>query len=185
MTSRDDDLETIAEILSGNERSFEKIVSKYQERVFRLCASMVGQSAAEDAAQEIFLKVFVSLRSFKGKSSFSTWLYRVASNHCLNLIRKEKKEKSVSLDSIGDDGGPPQEFSSHEPPIQESLEKKQVVRLTLDQLSPDERLILTLREMEGLSYGELADTLEISLQTVKIRLFRARRSFIKIAAKWM
>ena len=185
MKNRDSDFEIIEEVLSGREESFEKIVLKYQERVLRLCSSMVGGSQAEDAAQNIFLKVFESLGNFRARSSFSTWLYRIASNHCLNLIKKKKQEKTDSLDLRLEEYGSSAEPLSKGPSPEASLEGRQTVGFLLAQMSPEEAIILSLREIEGLSYSELTESLGISLDTVKVRLFRARKSFIEASKKFL
>lgn len=185
-----DELEIIKKVIAGEAKSFEELVKKYQERVLRLCYSMVGESQAEDAAQEIFLKLFESLNQFKEKSAFSTWIYRVAANHCLNIISKKKREKTDSLDALMERfGGNVSSLDSAHAPTPpytgttslKSIETKQIVHSVLEQMSPEERMILTLREIEGLNYKEISETLDISLASVKVRLFRARKSFLNIA----
>jgi len=85
---------------TADPKNFAKIVEKYQGRVIRLCASIVGESNAEDAAQEIFIKVYESLDEFKDRSAFSTWLYRIVYNHALDLLRKEKRRRAESWDAL-------------------------------------------------------------------------------------
>jgi RNA polymerase sigma-70 factor (ECF subfamily) len=181
----DPDFQTIEEVLSGRRESFEKIVRKYQERVLRLCYSVVGESEAEDAAQEVFLKTYESLAQFKGKSSFSTWIYRVAANHCLNILSKRKRERTESLDALAERaGGDIPSLADNRSPLY-ILEKRQMVLGILERLSAEERMILALRELEGLNYRELAETLDISLDLVKVRLFRARKSFLGFSKKFL
>ncbi len=178
-----DDAALIEQVRSGDTSAFEPLVRKYQEKVYRLCCSFVGASAAEDAAQEIFVKVFESLDQFKSKSSFATWLYRVAANHCLNIIAKRKRERLESLDAIvehyGDSAGQLKDGA-------DSIavaENREYLKSLLVQLPPDQKTALILREVNGLSYQELADTLEISMDAVKVRLFRARQSLVQAAQK--
>lgn len=172
----DPDLEFIRRVLSGDVEAFARIVEKFQERVLRLCFSMVGPSNAEDAAQEVFLKVYKALGRFQEKSAFSTWLYAIASNHCLDMIAKKKREKTDSLDAIFEKTG--------DNPIK-AFENQETVRALLSRLSPQEKLIVTLREIEGLNYQELAETLDISMDLVKVRLFRARKSLLDLAKKFL
>lgn len=143
---------------------------------------MLGQSQAEDAAQETFLKAYEFLDRFRGDSSFSTWLYRIASNYCLNFLSKRKREKTDSLDALLESGGRLPSPTGQGSPLQ-LLADQQAVQTILEKLSPEERAILVLREIEGLNYKELAQTLEVSLDLVKVRLFRARQSFLQIAKK--
>ena len=177
------DLEIIQSVIAGDIESFKEIVKRYQERILRLCYSIVGESQAEDAAQDIFLNVYESLSEFKGQSSLATWIYRIAFNHCLNIISKKKREKTESLDALIEGAGENLSVLAGSQSPLRSLENKQVVHSVLEQMSPEERMILTLREMEGLNYKELSETLNISIDLVKVRLFRARKSFLSIAKK--
>lgn len=183
MKNNASDLEIIDKVISGDTQSFEKMIKRYEGKLLRLCHSMVGESQAEDAAQEIFLKAYESLGQFKGDSSFSTWLYRIASHHCLNIISKRKREKTESLDALIEKLGDHIPMLTENHLVSNAFENQQMVQLVLDQLSSEERIILALREMEGLSYKELSETFEISQDLVKVRLFRARKNFLEIAKK--
>lgn len=177
------DIEIIQKVTSGNVQAFAEIVRKYQEKVLRLCISMVDERMAEDATQEIFLKVYESLAEFEGRSAFSTWLYRIASNHCLNIISKRKNERLDSLDGLTEKYGESLRLLRVENHPSKQIENKQMVEAIFKQISPEEKLILTLREMEGFSYKELSELLQIPIETVKVRLFRARQSFKNILNK--
>ena len=164
----------IQQILSGDTDAYASIVRDYQAKVIGLCLSLLNNSTqAEDAAQEIFIKVYRSLRSFRGDSSFSTWLYRIAANHCKDLLRKKSREKTESLDALIEASGDAQKpwEPALEPP---SKDTSHFIETMLSSLSADERLILTLREVQGLSYQEISATLQCSLDAVKARLRRAR-----------
>lgn len=180
MGPKNADSAAIRKVLDGDLSAFEGIVVRHQDKVLRLCHSMLGPAEAEDAAQDVFIKAFESLNQFKGESAFSTWLYRVAANHCLNLLAKRKREKTDSLDmrveNLGDAALP----VSGDRPILTTLESRETVRAALAQMSPEERAALSLRELQGFTYQEIAETLDISLDLVKVRLFRARRSFVEI-----
>lgn len=143
-----------------------------------LCMSLLRDAGeAEDAAQEIFIKTYQSLRSFQGNSKFSTWLYRIAANHCKDLLRKRIREKTESLEALVEKSNE-ESRSSWEPSVdpRSAREASQRTEQLLSMLSPDERLILTLREAQGLNYQEIAETLHCSVDAVKARLRRARQS---------
>ena len=141
-----------------------------------LCASLLGDPVrAEDAAQEVFLKAYRSLPGFRLDSTFSTWLYRIASNHCLDLLRRRGREKSESLDALGEKDGEPSDAGLPSVEGEErAVEDRDLVERLLSSLPPDYRLILTLREVQGLSYHEIAEAMDCSLDSVKARLRRAR-----------
>lgn len=174
------DSEIIQEIKNGEIQSFAEIIRKYQNKVLALCHSIVGESHEEDAAQEIFIKAYQSLSNLKEPSLFSTWLYRIAYNHCLNILSKQKINRTVSLDVLDQEiEGNDLNFSSR----LETEEAKELIQKALELLPPEARMILTLREMENLSYKELSLLLEIPVETIKVRLFRARKSLVLILKK--
>jgi RNA polymerase sigma-70 factor (ECF subfamily) len=168
----------ICEVNSGNINAFADIVRVYQGKVLGLCRSLLGDATqAEDAAQEIFLKAYQSLSTFRRDSSFSTWLYRISANHCKDLLRKRTRQKTESLEALTDQMGDAVERLFKAPAQAEvSAENAECMEKILSQLSPHERLILTLREAEGLSYQEIAETLECTVDAVKARLRRAREA---------
>ncbi len=171
----------LEKIKNGETGAFASLVKRYQQKVYQLCLSMVGPAEAEDAAQSIFISIYQSIRKFEERSQFSTWLYRVAANHCLNLLAKRKREKTDSLDLIlKHTGGQLPELTSADVTLAR-LAEKESVRSILGKMAEEERLILCLREIEGFSYQELTELLDISLDLVKVRLFRARKSFMRIA----
>ena len=140
-----------------------------------LCLSLISNSTqAEDAAQEIFIKAYQSLSRFRGDSSFSTWLYRIAANHCRDLLRKKTREHSESWNDLMERYGESLEkmLVGSNPPF--SRDDADLAHRILSLLSPEYRLILSLREGQGLSYQEIAQTLECTLDAVKARLRRAR-----------
>ena len=135
---------------------------------------------AEDAAQEIFFKAYQALKSFRGQSAFSTWLYRIASNHCLDLLRKRQRERTESWEALIEESGEQfHELLTASPDPKTTLANTELVQRALAQLSPDYQLILTLRETEGLSYEELAEALHCSLDAIKARLRRARQELLE------
>jgi RNA polymerase sigma-70 factor (ECF subfamily) len=146
---------------------------------------MVGEPAeAEDMAQEIFLKAYRGLRGFKGASRFSTWLYSIASHHCLNHVQALRRRPSASRR-----GAEHQNASNNDPPaavdrlpdgapradaLLEQADLARIVQAELARLTEDHRIILVLRDIQGLSYEEIAETLGLELGTVRSRLHRAR-----------
>lgn len=176
-----DDSELIRETLSGRpaaQDAYEALVRRYEAKVRRLCVSMLSDPAdADDAAQEIFLKAYRSLDRFRGASSFSTWLYRIAANHCRDCLRARAREAAESWEALLEEQGDRIERLLSAPPEADTSGEDDLVRRVLAQLAPDYRLILVLREVEGLSYEELAETLQCSLDAVRGRLSRAREDF--------
>ena len=175
-----DDVLLIHRVLAGDREAFAGLVQAHHARILRLCASLLEDPVlAEDAAQEIFLKAYQQLAAFRGQSAFSTWLYRIASNHCLDLLRKRRRERTESWDALVEESGEPLQeagIASRDPAA--VLAKTELVQRALASLPPDYRLILTLREVEGLSYEELASALRCSLDAVKARLRRSRRQLL-------
>jgi RNA polymerase sigma-70 factor (ECF subfamily) len=170
----DVDQEIVAQFRSGDRDAFAKLVQKYQSRVLTLATRILdNRSEAEDVAQDIFVKVFQSLHEFRGASRFSTWLYRITVNHCLNYIRRRARQQQTLV------AAEPEEWMQESPTSNphRTLEQKErwaLVQAKLQVLSPEYRTILLLRDFEGLSYEEIADVLQLESGTVKSRLHRAR-----------
>lgn len=154
---------------------FEKIVREHHPRVLSLCAAMLAsQAEAEDAAQEAFLKAYKSWGSFRADSSVSTWLHRIAANECLDRLRERTRRKSESWDELLEAQGERVSDLLKEPSPHAALEAQDLVGRVLDLLSPEYRLVLVLRETQGLSYEEICAATGDSLDSVKARLKRAR-----------
>ena len=173
-----EDSEIIKQVLEGDQDAYAMLVRKYSGRILSLCHSMIGSKNAEDAAQEIFLKVYQSLNRFHGNSAFSTWLYRVAYNHCLDLIRKETRHRAESWEKLIEERGEEMHgLLTDKSNIQEHLKNSDLVHQVLSLLPTEYRLILTLRELNGFSYQEIAELTHSSFDSVKARLRRAREDF--------
>jgi len=179
------DLWLVQRSLAGDTDAFGQIVERYQSKVYNLALRMTGNPEdALDMAQESFLRAFRSLKTFKGDSSFSTWLYRIANNIVLDELRKRRRRPLVVISTdafvAGDEGEHPLEFSgpkSLQPEEQVvRAERRQEIEQALQAISPEHRHILLLRDVEGFSYEEIADMLSINVGTVKSRLNRARLS---------
>ena len=171
-----EDFEVILDVLAGNRNSYAEIVRKYEGKVRGYCMSMLSDlAAAEDAAQEIFIKAYQSLSGFRGNSSFSTWLYRISANYCTDVLRKTARKKTESWDALLEKEGEKAEALFSAPPEARNAEHAELTSKLLEQLPEKSRTMLVLREIHGLSYQELAETLDCSIDSVKSRLKRARQ----------
>jgi RNA polymerase sigma-70 factor (ECF subfamily) len=175
------ELELVERSKGGDLAAFEELVVMYQKQVYNLGYRMMGsEEDACDMAQEAFLKAFRSIRKFNGKSSFGTWVYRIAVNVCIDELRRRKKVKlypvvhndnpeTGSGKLITDTGDLPEER------IERQETRKQVQR-AINRLAEDYRAIIILRDIQGRTYQEIAEILDINIGTVKSRISRARQS---------
>jgi len=160
--------------LPGDTRPFEALVVRYEAQVRATCFRILGDwHEAEDQAQEVFIKVWRGLPGFEGRSSFSTWLYRIAMNTCYNALDRRKRRPLldiVSVDVLEDRAA---DSASPEQAVMAQAELKLLSR-ALERLTADERSVLALRETNALSYQEIATVLDIGLSAAKMRVARAR-----------
>lgn len=168
----------------GDTKAFEVLLSAYEKPVYNLCLRMTGH--AEDAAdltQEAFLKIWRGLANYKFESSFSTWIYRLTTNVCIDFLRGRKRRPTVSITVEEEDGATELEVPDPGPLPEEQLlhrETKERIARAMNQLDEEARLILTLRVLEDLSYEEIARVTGLKDGTVKSRLARARLKLKKI-----
>ena len=168
----------------GDDAAFAELVRMYENKAFHLALRMCGnEEDACDVAQDAFLAAWKGLPSFRGEAGFSTWLYRLVSNAAIDHLRRTKHQRgNVSLDDdelnldAPDPAPGPQESA-------EGVELQQVVQEGLNALGDDHRMVLVMREVQCLSYEEIANTLSIDLGTVKSRISRARNALRKILIK--
>lgn len=182
--------EYIKRCQEGDSEAFGELVTLYENKILNYCYRMLGNwTDAEDATQEVFVKLYRFIGSFTGQSAFSTWLYKIASNVCLDYLRKNKKHTSdtVSLHqqnaegeefllNIEDKGLTPYESA-------QMSEAQRALALALEQLSEDQRKVVVLRDVEGLSYEEIGEVMGIAEGTVKSRINRARLALKKLLEK--
>ena len=170
----------IERVLKGDANAFEHLVHAYEKTVYNLALRTLGnREDAEDVTQEAFLKAYRSLDSYRGDSKFSVWLYRIVSNLCLDLLRSRQRKPVQSLTVEDDDGEIGEleisdEHFSPEKLLDRKLTRESVQR-GLSALPDDARQILLLRELQGMSYEEIGQALDLEPGTVKSRIFRARK----------
>ena len=174
--------ELIAAARRGSESAFEELVRLYEKRVYHLALRMSGgQEDALEIAQEAFLAAWRGLRFFRGESSFSTWIYRLTTNAAIDFLRRRQRQEGGEAVSLDDEDTflevPDPAPSPHRQA--ERLELREAVAQGLQALSPEHRQVLLLRELQGLTYEEIAAALELDLGTVKSRIARAREKLRK------
>lgn len=181
MTTSDETL--IKRILNGDALAFEQLVGRYEQKVFNIAFRMSGdREDALDLSQESFIRAYRALNRFQGQSAFSTWLFRIVTNTCIDALRKRKRQPVVVLSTDSsietDDGEYQIEFPAPSDQNPEELvlgtELREQLQYALSRLSEEHRLALVLRDVEGYTYEEIAEILEINIGTVKSRINRAR-----------
>lgn len=171
----------VKEVLNGDQEAFEEIVIHFQHRLYQVCYRMLNNAAeAEDIAQEAFVRAYVNLESYDQKRKFSTWLYRIATNLCIDRIRKKKPDYHLDAEVPGTEGldmysqiAADQELPEEEV---EKMEMQERIQYEVSRLPDKYRTIIILRYMEDLQLQEIADILEMPLGTVKTRVHRGREA---------
>ena len=174
-----DERSLIRQCQKGDMQAFRQLVERYEGRIYGLACSMLGDpEAAKDAAQEAFIRVYGALERFEGRSSFYTYLYRIATNVCLTFAQREQRRpdrisiegmqevNEMTLDRFWGTDKPQNDI--------DALGLREEIEKVLDHLSPDHRAVVVLKDIEDLSQEEIADVLDVSIGTVKSRLSRAR-----------
>ena len=178
--------ELVARARRGDESAFEALVTENEKRIYNLCRRLTGnQEDAAELTQEAFLNAWRGLGRFQGESSFSTWLYRLATNACIDFLRKEKRRQSLSMTVSLDDEEEarqvelPDERYAPEGAL-ECAEARRAVAEGLERLTLEHRQVLVMREIHGLSYAEIGQVLGLEEGTVKSRIARARGALRKV-----
>ena len=166
--------------------AFRQLVEKYQKAVMRFAFRFLGsREEAEDASQEVFLRVYTAAKKYKPEAQFTTWLFRIATNVCLNELRHRKRLQEVPLEPSNENS---ERDSAMDVPAPESMrpdthleqaERNRIVQESLEALPPNQRMAVVLKRFEGLSYQEIAEVLDVSLSAVESLLFRAKQTLKK------
>ena len=173
---------------AGDESAFRAIVERYQSKVFSIIHGIVRQrNDVEDIAQQVFAKVYLSLKSFDFRSSLITWIYKITVNECFDYLRKRKVRRLVYESDLSEDEVRRVENSEpatdRQAPADSSLAQRDYVLKLLTRVSEEERMLLMLKEVEGYSVEELAAKTGLNENTIKVKLFRARQKLVKAAQR--
>jgi len=173
---------------TGDEAAFREIVERYQSKVFSIIHGIVrSRNDVEDIAQQVFAKVYLSLKSFDFRSSLITWIYKITVNECFDYLRKRKVRKLVYESDLSEDEVRRVENSEpsvdRQPAQDTSLAQRDYVVKLLGKVSDEERNLLMLKEVEGYSVEELAEMTGMNENTIKVKLFRARQKLVKAAQR--
>jgi RNA polymerase sigma-70 factor (ECF subfamily) len=179
---RDDDTRLVHASLSGDNEAFGELVKRYEKHIYNTSCQLIGNSDdAFDVSQETFIKAYRSLGSFRGDSKFSTWLYKICQNTARDYIRSNLRKKTISLTAYDEDDTkevqldiPDDDISSQPDRSFERDEVRAAVRDAISILSDDHKNVIVLRDIEGYSYEDISEILNLEIGTVKSRLNRAR-----------
>ena len=173
---------------SGDETAFQELVEKYQSKVFSIIHGIVRQrNDVEDIAQQVFAKVFFSIRNFDFRSSLITWIYKITVNECFDYLRKKKVRKLVYESDMSEDEV--RRVENIEPSTgrnaraDTTLARRDYVVKLMGRVSDEEKKLLLLKEVEGYSVEELSGMLDMNENTIKVKLFRARQKLVKAAQR--
>ena len=177
MDKFDDEPDLVARSRQGDLEAFNRLVQRYQTPLYNLCLRMLGSpQGAEDATQEAFISAFRAIRSFQG-AAFRAWLFRIASNACYDELRRRKSRGAQSLDEPQRGDERPLDVPAKGFSLEERAEQQELGRLlqaALLEIPADQRLAVVLCDVQGLDYAEIARAMNVSLGTVKSRIFRGR-----------
>ena len=173
---------------NGDREAFNQLIAQYQKQVFNIAYGMLSDyEDALDASQEVFVKVYRSIASFKGQSSFSTWIYRICANVCNDSLRKrQRRGVTVSIENDDDGDNNISEIPSDTPTPEENVmmnERQRAVREAINNLSDEYREIIVYSDINQLSYDEISKVLKCPVGTIKSRLNRARNALRKILSE--
>jgi RNA polymerase sigma-70 factor (ECF subfamily) len=188
-----DDLRLVERAQKGDRDAFRELVEMYQRKVYSICYGMLkNPDDSLDVSQEVFVKVYRNIDKFNQQSSFYTWLYRITVNMCIDHIRKNQRVKKVEYDDgisregdASEDYMLPSKLGLNPDKVYGRKELREKMLEALESLSEKHRTILIMREIDGLSYEEIADVLNISKGTVMSRLFHARKYFQDAIAEYL
>lgn len=177
--SQPEDQHYIDAIINGDCKAFAELIDRYKYMVFTLAMKILkNKEESEEVAQDVFVKVYQAIKTFKGDSKFSTWIYKIAYYRSLDYLKKQKRSlKTSSIDS---------DFTYDLPSIENTLdalevdERKKIIKSAIDNLAEDDAVVITLHYFEELSLKEIAKIMGIEANTVKVRLFRSRKRLAEL-----
>jgi RNA polymerase sigma-70 factor, ECF subfamily len=184
------ELEWIKRAQRGDSEAFGFLVERYQRRVFSLAYHLVSnREEVEDLAQEIFVKAFLGVKGYDGRSSFATWLSRVTVNHCYDYLRRRRTSRVLYFSQINEEGQRTLEERAESPPqeginVEDRIAVRDLAAKLLSRAPAEDRVILGLKELEDLSVQEIAEVLDLKESTVKVRLHRARKRMLEDFRRW-
>lgn len=182
MEDKKEQPEWLEKVKHNDNKAWEILISENEKMVYHIAYRMMqNEQEAKDISQEIFLKVYKNIQKFDEKSAFSTWLYRIAVNTCIDALRKRKRTESISLEEHRQQHYNEEIADSAQTPEESYLQKEKQMQVmeTIQKLSPEHKAMILMRDMEDMTYGEIAECLSLSLGTVKSRIVRAREQFKK------
>jgi len=173
---------------TADQLAFREIVERYQSKVFSIIYGILrNHNDAEDIAQQVFTKVYFSIKNFDFRSSLLTWIYKITVNECYDYLRKKKVRKLVYESDFSEEDALRMENSDpardQRPPVDVTLAQRDLAMKLLARLPEEERMLLLLKEVEGHSVEELAEMTGINENTIKVKLFRARQKLLKVAQR--
>ncbi|MGE5654828.1 MAG: RNA polymerase sigma-70 factor, partial [Bacillota bacterium] len=167
----------IARCVEGDQQAFALLVSQYQTQVYNLAWRYLGEAEdAKDATQEAFIKVYHALPKYQGQAKFSTWLYRIVANTCIDYLRRRRPQFSLDAPRSDEDEGS-WEIASDEPSLEQQVERQELrimVQHQVESLPPKYRMVVTLYHLQGMSYQEISQVLDLPVRTVETQLYRAK-----------
>jgi len=183
-----DDRELVRLAQTGDKEAFEELVRRHQHRVFAVAGGILRRREdVEDIAQQVFVKAYFSIKRFDQRAAFSTWLYKITVNECWDLLRKKKVRPLLYESDLSEEQvqqfSAAEKFESGAQDVSDKLEAQQRVEILLQGLDERDRMMLILKEVEGFAIEEIAEILDLNANTVKVRLFRARRRIVSQARK--
>jgi RNA polymerase sigma-70 factor (ECF subfamily) len=184
------DLEWIRQAQRGDRDAFGRLVERHQRRIFSLIFHLLRKrEVVEDLAQEIFLKAYLAIGKFNFESSFATWVGRIAVNHCYDYLRRERSSKLKYFSEMSEEASHRIEESAQSDSgagsdVEKRTWMKETAGTLLERASPDDRMILVLKEMEEFTVEEIAQIMKLTETAVKVRLHRARKRMLEDYARW-
>jgi RNA polymerase sigma-70 factor (ECF subfamily) len=180
--------EVIRQCQLGDQAAFRQIVERHQSKVFSIIFGIVrNRNDAEDIAQQVFTKVYLSIKGFDFRSSLITWIYKITVNECYDYLRKQKVRRLVYESDLGEEDARTMENSEiaaeKRPAADTRIEHRDYLMKLLSKVSEEERMLLIQKEVEGRTVEELAEATGLNENTIKVKLFRARQKLIKAASK--